>query len=336
MEIDRCAPQRGTKGCDHMAVGLNNIAIARRESGRIYLTGTVSLVSSRQYCLSYGYEVPGKGGNVANSSYSYTFLTGRTTADLSRFGCYIPDHGDGRYRIYLDEVSGNCETKVGWVDAVSIDAKPSAPVMCKNYFFAADQDGAGLPFTMRFEIFESRTSGWVKMGEASVVPGEERFLFIKPGVTEKYVPRDQTGWTKPGDITVTGCGNNVRFVYTKKDEPYVPKPECEDGDKKPGKVCVNGFWEDAGCTEGTYTADRKMVCSGGVWVEVEEENGNGNGNGWVPGDSKYLTVAEADERVRTGLACYIKCVLPLLDLLPGLPYTPGAWVPPLCAITREA
>ena len=312
-----------------MAVGLHNIAIGRRESGRIYLTGTVSLVSSKQYCLEYGYEVPGKGGHVANSTYSYTFLTGVTAADLSRFGCYIPDHGDGRYRIYLMEVSGSCENTVEWVGVASIDAVPSTPEMCKNYFFAADQDGAALPFTMLFDIFESRTSGWVKVGAASVVPGEERFLFNKPGVNQKFVPRDQTGWTKPGDITVVGCGENVRFVYTKEDEPYVPKPECTDGDKKTGKICVNGFWEDARCTEGAYTADRKMVCRNGVWVQAEEENGV------EPGESKYLTFAEADERIRMGLPCYIKCVLPILDLLPGIPYTPGAWVPPLCAITRE-
>jgi hypothetical protein len=80
-----------------------------------------------------------------------------------------------------------------------------------------------------------------------------------------------------------------------------------------------------GCVEGAYTADRKMVCSGGVWVPVGEE----------PGVRKYLTVEEANERVRMGLPCYIKCMLPILDMLPGFPYTPGAWVPPFCAITKD-
>jgi hypothetical protein len=102
-----------------------------------------------------------------------------------------------------------------------------------------------------------------------------------------------------------------------------PKPECTEGDKKPDKVCVNGKWEDALCMEGTYTADRKRICRGGVWVQVE------------PAARKYITVAEANERVSRGLPCYIKCVLPILDMLPGMPYTPGAWVPPLCAITGE-
>jgi len=107
-----------------------------------------------------------------------------------------------------------------------------------------------------------------------------------------------------------------------------PKPECREGDKKPDKICVGGKWEDALCTEGTYTADRKRICRGGAWVPVTEEPE-------VPGVRKYLTVEEANERVRMGLPCYIKCVLPILDLLPGMPYTPGAWVLPFCAITGE-
>ena len=119
---------------------------------------------------------------------------------------------------------------------------------------------------------------------------------------------------------------NVVKVYATADMPWatdkhsasvevelVPTPSEVEVPYEPGE----------GCVEGAYTADRKMVCRGGVWVPVE------------PGVSKYLTVEEANERVRMGLPCYIKCVLPILDLLPGLPYTPGAWVPPLCAITEE-
>lgn len=50
---------------------------------------------------------------------------------------------------------------------------------------------------------------------------------------------------------------------------------------------------------------------------------------------KYLTTAEAAERIRSGLPVYIKCVVPLLDLLPGFPYTP--WIPilPGFAITDK-
>lgn len=49
----------------------------------------------------------------------------------------------------------------------------------------------------------------------------------------------------------------------------------------------------------------------------------------------YLTPDEALLRIRAGERCYIKCTLPILNMLPGIPYTPGAWVPPLCAITGE-
>ena len=115
--------------------------------------------------------------------------------------------------------------------------------------------------------------------------------------------------------------------------PYVPpKPECTEGDKKPGHVCSGGKWVPVGtpppppeCTDG----DKKpgYVCSGGKWVPIT-----------TPQDvaPEYLTAAEAAERFRMGLPCYIKCVLPILDMLPGIPYTPGAWVPPFCAITTEA
>ena len=48
-----------------------------------------------------------------------------------------------------------------------------------------------------------------------------------------------------------------------------------------------------------------------------------------------ITPHQAEERYQAALPCYIKCVLPLLDLLPGIPYTPGVWVPPFCVITTK-
>ena len=123
---------------------------------------------------------------------------------------------------------------------------------------------------------------------------------------------------------------NIVKVYATADMPLatdihstsvevklIPTPTQVNGDTpEPEGRCIG---------EGTYTADRKMVCRGGYWESVGE----------VPGVRKYLTVEEANERVSMGLPCYIKCVLPILDLLPGLPYTPGAWVLPFCAITGE-
>jgi len=151
-----------------------------------------------------------------------------------------------------------------------------------------------------------------------------------------------------------------------------PAPECKEGDKKAGYVCSGGKWVPVStppspgpevppappvtCTEGTYNAEGTMICRGGTWVPVsapppECTEGTYNAAGtmicsggtWVPVSAppgpgvtpKYLTVSEADERVRMGLPCYIKCTLPVLNMLPGIPYTPGAWIPPFCVITTE-
>jgi acyl-CoA thioesterase FadM len=121
---------------------------------------------------------------------------------------------------------------------------------------------------------------------------------------------------------------------------YVPidaKPCSPEGayDATGTKICRGGVWmpvgeePGVGCTvEGAYSADGTKICRGGVWVSVGEEPE-------VPGVSKYLTVDEANERVRTGLPCYIKCVLPILDMLPGLPYIQGIPILPGFAITEK-
>jgi len=105
------------------------------------------------------------------------------------------------------------------------------------------------------------------------------------------------------------CRNNA---WVPTGETCPPKPECTEGDKKAGYVCVAGKWQTT------------------VPVPVVEEP-----EVKPVAPPKYLTPAEADERIRAGLPCYIKCTLPILDLLPGIPYTPGMWVPPFCAITTE-
>ncbi|RJS72686.1 hypothetical protein CW696_02560 [ANME-2 cluster archaeon] len=91
------------------------------------------------------------------------------------------------------------------------------------------------------------------------------------------------------------------------------------------------------CTEGTYSADRTMVCRGGTWVPVGAPPVPGPAvPGPAPGvPAMYLTPEQAASRSAMGLPCYIKCTLPVLNMLPGIPYTPGAWVPPFCAITAE-
>ena len=98
------------------------------------------------------------------------------------------------------------------------------------------------------------------------------------------------------------------------------------------QICSGGVWvtvgeePGAGCTvEGAYSADGTKICRGGVWVLVTEE----------PEVRKYITVEEANERVRMGLPCYIKCVLPILDLIPGFPYMQGIPILPGFAITEK-
>ena len=117
-------------------------------------------------------------------------------------------------------------------------------------------------------------------------------------------------------------------------EPGTPgEPVCTEGDVVGSYVCSGGKWVPVGetpppttCTEGTYSADRTMVCRGGTWVPVSAPPGPGV-------TPKYLTVSEADERVRTGLPCYIKCTLPVLNMLPGIPYTQGIPILPGFVIT---
>jgi len=125
---------------------------------------------------------------------------------------------------------------------------------------------------------------------------------------------------------------NMVKVYATADMPWATDQHSASVDVKlvPSPSEVNGDTPEPWgrcAVEGAYTADRKMVCIGGVWTAA--------GEGPEPEVRKYLTVGEANERVRRGLPCYIKCMLPIIDLLPGITYTPGAWVPLFCAITGE-
>jgi len=54
---------------------------------------------------------------------------------------------------------------------------------------------------------------------------------------------------------------------------------------------------------------------------------------YIPSHIEEITTQEAEERYESELPCYIKCTLPILDMLPGIPYTPGMWIPPFCAIS---
>lgn len=119
------------------------------------------------------------------------------------------------------------------------------------------------------------------------------------------------------------------------------KVACPDGSVIYREVCRNGRWTPSRetcpergiepvptptqapgvCREGNYSADGTMVCRTGVWASVETE------------PMRTITPEEAGRRGKLGLPCYVKSTLPVLDMLPGLPYI--GWLPPLCRITNR-
>ncbi|MEA3340035.1 MAG: hypothetical protein U9R15_08720 [Chloroflexota bacterium] len=56
---------------------------------------------------------------------------------------------------------------------------------------------------------------------------------------------------------------------------------------------------------------------------------------WTGTEIVEITPEQAEERYQAALPSYLKCTLPLLDLLPGIQYTPGMWIPPFCVITTD-
>ena len=49
---------------------------------------------------------------------------------------------------------------------------------------------------------------------------------------------------------------------------------------------------------------------------------------------KHVPITEADMGVSAGKRYYIKSSIPFVCCLPGLPYTPGMWLPPMCVISE--
>ena len=80
-------------------------------STKVYLKGYVTgLSSSKEYCLHY---FSGGWKTLPNASLGYTYITNRTSFDLSSIGCYVPtiDLVEGsQFEVRLHEVTGNCET----------------------------------------------------------------------------------------------------------------------------------------------------------------------------------------------------------------------------------
>ena len=127
---------------------------------------------------------------------------------------------------------------------------------------------------------------------------------------------------------------NTVYVYAQADIPWrpdkytasvpvelAPTPAVAP---KPTPTPATTLPPTAVCSEGTYSADGKMVCRGGSWVAVSS-----------PTTKEYLTPQEADEVIRSGGACYIKSMIPILNMLPGLPYFTGCPILPGFVITTK-
>ena len=125
-------------------------------------------------------------------------------------------------------------------------------------------------------------------------------------------------------------GPSIRVMI--EAEPVVVKPP-ETGE--PGEP---GVPEAPVCTEGDVVGS--FVCHDGKWVHEAEE---------VPGETPYtppetttpgvtpiyLTPEQAAARLAKGLPCYIKCTLPILSMLPGIPYMAGIPLLPGFVITMQ-
>jgi len=85
--------------------------------------------------------------------------------------------------------------------------------------------------------------------------------------------------------------------------PEIPyKPECKEGDKKPGHVCVAGKWQKVTVAEPVVEPAAKVA-------------------------AKRLTYKEALVLIDAGLPVYIKFDIPVLDQMPGIRW--GLWMPVL-------
>ncbi len=150
-----------------------------------------------------------------------------------------------------------------------------------------------------------------------------------------------SGFTVVKGLDLREDVENQVWLYGRADIPYrtdkytesapvriQPTPAVAEPPVQPEPTPPDIPEEVPQCPEGKVIGN--YICKDGAWVPCSTPPVTPPVT-----PSKYLTTAQADERLRTGLQVYIKCVMPLLDLLPGLPYAP--WIPllPGFALTRE-
>jgi len=187
-----------------------------------------------------------------------------------------------------------------------------------------------------------------KLGE----DGINKFFRRRPPCGD-YGDVDGDGWVSPGDMIYT----MRHTIFGDSEYPMTTDQKRRADVNGDGKVTEDDAYSIAKylvgihdtfavcgkipttppCTEGAYTADRVMVCRGGKWfpvsVTTEPEPGVPAPGPGAP--AKYLTPDEALLRIRAGEKCYIKCTLPVLNMLPGIPYMQGVPILPGFAITTE-
>ena len=147
-----------------------------------------------------------------------------------------------------------------------------------------------------------------KLGE----DGISKFCRRRPPCGD-YGDVDGDGWVSTKDVMYT-----MRHTIFLSEYPMTPDQKRRADVNGDGHITMADALIMAKYIIGQY--DTFAVCAG-----------------MTPGVTppEYLTPDDALLRIRAGERCYIKCTLPILNMLPGIPYTPGAWVPPLCAITGE-
>jgi len=329
---------------------IKSVSMSRRENGRIYLSGYVDgLETGYNYCIVYSHN-GGPLKNAGRNGMSYTFIGLSSIAkgtymkhNFSDTNSWVPDDGDGTYKIICNMVGSRCEdihilesARSFSVTTVApppvepvppVEPTPPTPPACNEGETVCEYNAAhNRHMIMKCAggkmVFE-RWCGTDDTCEDGVCisPPEPTPTPAPPACEEgALVCEYHEG---QGRYLLKKCvGGKMVFERwcgaddTCEEGVCIPpqKPECTEGDKKPGHICTGGKWVP-------YTPPVVPPVEPPVTPPAEPP--------------KYLTPAQADERVRAGLPCYIKCTLPILDMLPGIPYTPGAWVLPFFTITSE-
>ncbi|MCD6163459.1 MAG: hypothetical protein J7K40_13745 [candidate division Zixibacteria bacterium] len=125
----------------------------------------------------------------------------------------------------------------------------------------------------------------------------------------------------------------VMIRATPQEVPTTPSPG--EPTIPPSTTCIDGDTDRV--YDATYKRHYIRKCVDGKWVFSHwEAAGESPIAPPPPGtEPKYLSIDEARERTAAGLQCYIKCVLPLLDLLPGLPWSSSIPILPGFVITKR-